>query len=400
MKKSTLLACLYYSFVDYLSFFIVTALFTPLILAQNSLYKDPLGIMKEPEVLLGVILGAYGLGLFLGSPLLGRWSDHYNRKSALQFSMAIYVLGNIGVGYFFSVANVWMIILFRLITGLGSSGAQLLYNVVQDLEPVEKLRGKAMGYLVAVSSFATVIGPAFGSFFAGDKGLELAIPFFVLAFMGGSSLLINKICLPENKSVDKRRKESFFEVFSQTEILVVALCFFLFILNIESIFVAIPIVMVMGFNVTSDWIALFFGYGGLVSVFAGTFVIPWMSRFFSVRLAFLTSLLGTALSVFSFFLVSTPEELFAPFTFFAIFATVAWSKGNELAVAIPDKKNTGVVMGIFGSLIAIAVLLASVSMGYLAAFNSLLPLLTISILAVLNLVVAFLGYQKLVVSKK
>ncbi|NDD59158.1 MAG: MFS transporter [Chlamydiae bacterium] len=395
MKKSILLASLFYSFVEYLSFFIVTSLFTPLILAQNSLYKDPFNLIKEPELLLGVILGVYGLGIFLGAPLLGKWSDHKNRKQALQISMALNILGNIGVGIFFASANVWMMIFFRFITGLGSSGAQLLYNVVQDMESEEKKRGKAMGYLVAVSSFATVLGPAFGTLFAGDSGIMLGIPFFVLGFFGMCSMLFTHLSFGQNATAHKGKHQSFLEIFTKPEVLIVGISYFLFLLIAESLFVAIPIVMVLGFDVSSDWIALFFAYGGLVSVFTGTFILPCISRFFSVRLAYLTSLLGLTLSLFSFFLSSTPEELFVPFTFFALFATLAWSKGNELILAVAEKKNTGIIMGVFGSLIALAVLLASLFMGYFATLSSLLPLLVLCIMGLINFAVAVLSYRKL-----
>ncbi len=118
-------------------------------------------------------------------------------------------------------------------------------------------------------------------------------------------------------------------------------------------------------------------------------------RFFSQRVAYLTSLLGLTLSLFSFFLSSTPEEIFVPFTFFALFATLAWSKGNELILAVVEKKNTGFIMGVFASLIALALLLASLLMGYLATLSSLLPLLVLCIMGLINVVVALFSYQKL-----
>lgn len=121
MKKSTLLACLFYSLVDYLAFFVVTSLFTPEILDPNSPYRDPLNFIVDPTTLLGVVLGIYGLGLFSGSLTLGRWSDRFGRKWALNLSMIVFILGNLGVGYFFSLKNVWMLVFFRIVQKLGSA---------------------------------------------------------------------------------------------------------------------------------------------------------------------------------------------------------------------------------------------------------------------------------------
>ena len=142
MKKSTLFACLFYSLVDYLAFLVVTALFTPLVLMPKSAFKDPLGWIETPELLLGFILGSYGLGLLIGSPLFGRLSDSIGRKSVLHLSMVAFVVGNLGVGYFAAFSSAWLVILFRFLTGFGSSGAQLLFNVIDDLEEDEQKRGE------------------------------------------------------------------------------------------------------------------------------------------------------------------------------------------------------------------------------------------------------------------
>ncbi len=279
MKKSILLASLFYSFVEYISFFVVNSLFTPQLLAQNSVYRDPFNLIKEPELLLGVILGVYGLGILLGSPLLRKWSNHSNHKHALQISMAMNILGNLGVGIFFALANVWMMILFRFITGLGSSGAQLLYSVVQDLESDEKKRRKARSYLVAVTIFGTVLGPALGTLFAGDSGFKLGFPFFVLGFLGILSMLFIHLSFGKNATAHNVKQQSFLQVFSKPEIFIVASSLFLFLLITQSLLVAIAILMVLGFDVSSDWIALFFAYGGVVFVFTRTFVVPCFSGF-------------------------------------------------------------------------------------------------------------------------
>jgi len=80
MKKSTLLAYLFYSLVNYLAFFVVIPLFTPEILDPSSPYRDPLNLIVDPTTLLGVVLGIYGLGLFSGSLVLGRWSDRFGKN--------------------------------------------------------------------------------------------------------------------------------------------------------------------------------------------------------------------------------------------------------------------------------------------------------------------------------
>jgi predicted MFS family arabinose efflux permease len=395
MKKSTLFACLFYSLVDYLAFLVVTALFTPLVLMPKSPFQDPLGLIETPELLLGCILGSYGLGLLIGSPLFGRLSDSIGRKPVLQLSMVAFVIGNLGVGYFSAFSSAWMVILFRFLTGFGSSGAQLLFNVIDDLEEDEQKKGRAMGFLVAVSAFSTIVGPAFGAYFAGDQGYELGMPFFILAFMGLIAMLMIQFSYPKNGVKKRASAPGFFQLLNKPSILILCLAFFFMILNIESLFVAIPILMVSAFGVDSFWIALFFAFGGIVATLTGIFIIPWVTRFFRPRLAFLVSLFGLLLSNFFFLLTSTPQEVYIPFTFFAITAIIAWAKGNELAVLIPQKKDTGSVMGIFGSLIALALLVSSLLIGYTATIDPLLPLIVLDITALVAFLATFVGYPLL-----
>ncbi|MBM3197457.1 MAG: MFS transporter [Chlamydiae bacterium] len=393
MKKSTLLAYLFYSLVNYLAFFVVIPLFTPEILDPSSPYRDPLNLIVDPTTLLGVVLGIYGLGLFSGSLVLGRWSDRFGKKWALKITMILFILGNLGVGYFFSIENVWMLVFFRFVTGLGSSGAQLLYNAIDDLESDQKKKVRAIGYLVGVSLFATVAGPVFGPFFVGNQGFFLGTPFYLLALMGGASLLFLEKTWPKKSEEAKALDDNLITILSNPKILFLAATFFLMILNIESLFIAIPILMVMAFQVTHSWIALFFAYGGLVAVLTGSLIIPWVGRFFSLRLAYFFSFIGLIFATLAFLLASTPEEVFVPFTLFAIFGSIALFNGNELALALVEKKNSGAVRGVLGSLIAIAIFASSLLMGYSASINLLLPILAMALMAVLGTFLTLAGFH-------
>lgn len=394
MKKSILLASLFYSFVESISFFIGIALYTPLFLAKDSVYKDPINWLRQPEFLLGVILGAYGLGLFLGSVFLLKLSDQRTKKQPLQIVMLIYILGNLGLGFFFPLANVWMMILFSFITGLGSSGTQLIYRVVQNSETDKKKREKALKNLVGISLFAMVIGPAFGSVFVANSGIQLGVPFFVLSILGGVSMVFTHFSFGRNTSIDRAVQQETFSIFAMREIFVLGTSFFLNILIVDALLVAVPTLVVLGFNVSKDWIALFFVYGGLVAIFSKVFIARFVSQFFSLRGIYLASLFGLATSCFSFLLCSTPEEFYVPFTFFGIFATLVLSKGNEFILAITQMKSFGIVTGLFESTFAMAYLFATLLIGYFAAIDSLIPLVGLFALGVLNFFLALHGARK------
>jgi EmrB/QacA subfamily drug resistance transporter len=91
--------------------------------------------------------------------VFGKLADLYGRKPVLLVGIAIFLVGSILCGFATSMP---MLIVFRLIQGVGAGAIQpVALTVVGDLYSVEE-RGKVQGYLASVWGISSVLGPLAG----------------------------------------------------------------------------------------------------------------------------------------------------------------------------------------------------------------------------------------------
>ncbi|MDP3775056.1 MAG: MFS transporter, partial [Gemmatimonadales bacterium] len=110
----------------------------------------------------GVLISAFSVAQLVSAPLWGRLSDQRGRRPAiltgLWISAAAYVV-------FAFAGSLWMLLLSRVIQGLGGGTIGVVQAYVADASAPED-RAKSLGWLSAVTSLGAVTGPALGSFLA------------------------------------------------------------------------------------------------------------------------------------------------------------------------------------------------------------------------------------------
>jgi MFS family permease len=104
------------------------------------------------------ILTAYLIAGAVMTPIAGKLSDIYGRKKMVLIIMIIYIIG-ISVGGFST--NIYLLLVARLIQGIGISMFPIAFGIIRDKFPKEKL---AVGIGIFSSMFAagSVIGLAIG----------------------------------------------------------------------------------------------------------------------------------------------------------------------------------------------------------------------------------------------
>jgi MFS transporter, DHA1 family, multidrug resistance protein len=147
---------------------------------------------------LGLLVATAALTEFLFGPIWGSISDRVGRKPILMIGMFGYALSM----FLFGLANqLWMLILFRALSGVLSSATVSTTMAYIGDSTSEKARGGGMGILGAVGGAGTIIGPGIGGLLAGGS---LSTPFFVSAILALLSLLLVATLLPESLPVDMR----------------------------------------------------------------------------------------------------------------------------------------------------------------------------------------------------
>jgi predicted MFS family arabinose efflux permease len=138
---------------------------------------------KYDIVLLGGALGSlFSLLQAIASPVIGRASDKYGRRTALLWSMC----GNIAsVALWCAAVNFQTFLLSRVVGGLSEGNVQLATAIATDISTDEQ-RGSTMALVGACFSVAFTFGPAMGAALASVTTVA-ANPFATAA---GVSLLL------------------------------------------------------------------------------------------------------------------------------------------------------------------------------------------------------------------
>jgi EmrB/QacA subfamily drug resistance transporter len=95
----------------------------------------------------------------VSTPILGKLGDQYGKERLLVISLGLFFVGCAGAA---AAWNIWVLIAFRAVQGLGAAVFPLSFGIIRDEFPAEKV-GVGIGLLSAVFG----VGGGFGIVFSG-----------------------------------------------------------------------------------------------------------------------------------------------------------------------------------------------------------------------------------------
>ena len=108
------------------------------------------------------VFSAFLLTQVLTIPIYGKLADLYGRKLIFNVGMVIFLIGTVACGF---APTMKLLILFRLIQGIGAGAIQpIAVTIVGDIYSIQE-RGKVQGYISGVWGVSSIIGPALGGIF-------------------------------------------------------------------------------------------------------------------------------------------------------------------------------------------------------------------------------------------
>src|SRR6188768_3317459 len=92
-------------------------------------------------------------------PLWGKMADLYNKKLLIQLSLGLFVAGSLIAGF---TPNVEVLIVSRIVQGVGAGGMTALAMIVMAAMIPPRELGRYSGMFGAVFGVATIAGPLIG----------------------------------------------------------------------------------------------------------------------------------------------------------------------------------------------------------------------------------------------
>jgi DHA1 family inner membrane transport protein len=274
-----------------------------------------------------LIVSSYSYAAFTSGIIAAFVIDNFDRKNSLLFGYTGFVIGTFLCGI---APNYQLLIAARVLAGLfgGLIGAQVL-SIVADTFTYEK-RGRAMGYLMAAFSVASVIGVPISLYIA--NLFSWHAPFILVAVLGVLLVPLTYKYLPQmkghlQKKQDRKLVEAFQIIFSRKSALVALLLSACLMLGH---FLIVPFINpFMEFNVgfTRNQIPLIYVAGGLATLISAPIFGRLADQYGKLRIMVICIFLSLP---FIYLITNMPR---IPF-YFVLVATAIWfvvSNGRSIA---------------------------------------------------------------------
>lgn len=173
-------------FLGFFGYALTIALFIPMMMDHNFLILPHNASLALRTSVSGFLLAAYPLGQFLGSPIIGRLSDHYGRRKILLLSLLACTLGFTAIALSIHYLSISLLFFSCFVTGLFESNMAISQSVIADHCQDLVKKTQFIGYAFSACSLGYILGPLIGGFIAARWGYSG--PFWVTA--GGILFLI------------------------------------------------------------------------------------------------------------------------------------------------------------------------------------------------------------------
>ncbi len=117
--------------------------------------------LEIPDYMFGVFFATMSLGLMIASPIFGAWGDKHKKNRLIFYGLLFYSIGQAGFGI---SGNMYWMVFFRLVSGLGVSGIVTLFvSYVIEISEKEN-RAKNLALFAATLTLFASIGYKLGGF--------------------------------------------------------------------------------------------------------------------------------------------------------------------------------------------------------------------------------------------
>src|SRR3990170_2251794 len=149
-------------------------------------------------VLTGWVLSVYQLVTISAMPVVAKMSESYGRKSTFMLCALMFTIGSVLCAI---APNVTLLIIFRVIQGIGGGGfLPSAAGIVSDEFP--QARQRAIGLFTSIFPIGAIVGPNLGGWIVASFGWESVFWFNVP--IGIIMLILSKLLMRTDSGVHRR----------------------------------------------------------------------------------------------------------------------------------------------------------------------------------------------------
>ena len=339
---------------------------------------------------------------FVAGPYLGRLSDRYGRVPVL-------IVSQIGTVISFAMIalahTVPLLFAARILDGITGGNIIVAQAYVTDITAPEK-RTQSLGYVFAAAGVGFVFGPALGGFLAAALGAR--VPYLMAAVVATGTVLLTWFVLDESLSPqermknrrDKRLSFDFTPIFQNRALLLVLTIAFVgqFVFGlVQSTFALYGAeVLFRGYSQRSAnvGIGLLITLGGIGQVFSQTVLLRLALKRFAETGLVIAGLAARGLGLLLYALITALLPGAIGVILFAIGGGLMMPPLQGLATQVVSEQTRGGVLGLFQSVVGLAIILSTAVAGVIYAANPQLLPLTGAIVTLLALLPALVLNRK------
>lgn len=380
-------------FIDALGWGIILPVFAPIILNNTTHIFSADTSFATRNFWFEFTIAIYCAFMFLNAPVLGSLSDRYGRKKILLLS-----LGGLTLGFIISAFAIWLnnlalIILGRIISGGTAGSFPIAQAALVDLSTPEQ-RASRISLVSLANGIGFTCGPIVGALFL-DPHLwpttHYQLPFWIAAALSLATLIFLQIYLQETFAGNRQLKIHFLQAIHSfrdaLQGVTARYCWqlFLFMLGYTIFFTLIPTLTTKRFALSGAWIGYFMTYFGAIFTLSLLVLLPRiigkisLSRLLAIAL--IIQVIFYLLFIFTphvnwLWLVIIPSAIAAPISYVVIVTLI--SKNT-------DDMNQGKMLGVAGSIAALAWAVGPLLSGTIGSLHLVLGFSLAAILIFLTL---------------
>ncbi len=355
-------------------------------------FFEPLGYSYNTSLeLLGWLNAMFPLMLFFSAPVFGQLSDRYGRRPILIFSITGTAIGYALFAFALLTKNLPLLFFARALDGITGGNLTIARAVIADSSPPEH-RTRNFGFMGACFGIGFILGPYMGAhlatpnasflgLFSTPSWFTTATPFWFTAILSAINVLSVYYFLPEtHKRINHLAKltwgkaiENIRNAATSKHLRIIYCTEFLYWSGFTFFFTFFQVLLIQKLNFNATNSGDFFAYIGICMILTQFFVTPALAKRFKNYKILRFTYLATGFALFLQLWPSTIPQIFMVAPLFSFFNALTMANSSALISISSSSDIQGEVLGIQGSVQAVAQFIPSIIAGYVATLGINLP---------------------------